>query len=66
MLMPVIHCKGCQGILFDSPKPFTKLPKKCLKCGCSEFYVLSDDDVERERLKGLEASGCLISTLLGN
>lgn len=64
--MPRIYCKRCQGIIYDAPLPFIKLPKKCAVCGCMEFYSPSEVDVERERLRALEASGHLISELLKN
>lgn len=62
--MSEIRCKGCRAKIWSSPMPFIKLPKKCPVCACSEFYVVSVDDLERERLMALEASGCLISSLL--
>jgi len=62
----VIKCRACQAIIWSDPEPFTKLPKKCPVCPCSVFYVLCADDVERERLRALDRSGCLISSLLDN
>jgi len=62
--MPEIRCKGCQGVVYNKPEPFIKMPKKCPKCGSMEFYIPSEEDLERERLQALEASGRLISSLL--
>lgn len=61
-----IRCRACNEVVWDSPIPFIKLPRKCPVCPCIEFYVVSEEDLERERLMALEASGTLISELLGN
>lgn len=62
--MPQIRCRDCQAVVFDGPYPFIKIPRKCQVCHCIKFCVVSMDDLERERLQALEASGCLISSLL--
>lgn len=64
LVMPKIVCEACGGVIFDSGMPFAKLPKQCVRCGCRRFCAVSEDDLERERLRALEASGCLISSLL--
>jgi phage FluMu protein Com len=62
--MVEIRCKACDAIVYKDSKPFIKLRKKCPKCPSIEFYTLSEEDLEREHLLALDASGSLISELL--
>jgi len=62
--MPRVVCVACEGVVYDSPDSFSKLPKKC-SCGGSEYRLETPEDKERKRLRRLEERGCLISSLLG-
>ena len=37
--MPRIVCKACSGVVYDSWRPFSSLPRSCCLCGCSDYVV---------------------------